>query len=171
MPTIKLFRVSGYCCATAIQRLLIRSTTHAPDQPTCRPRLLHWTFDLAAPGHGQCGKGMTDFHGLSRAPANAQVELAQRKFTSACSRSSSCQLGQITCAFRLYPPPRQYQSWFSRPLLSSFSRSATKTRWTICKSLLESPSERALIQGACKRMTASNVCFPRSVATTSCARR
>src|SRR5262249_47591618 len=58
-----------------VQRPLIRSTTHAPDQPTCRPRLLHWTFDLPAPGHGECGKGATDFHDLSRAPPDAQVEL------------------------------------------------------------------------------------------------
>ena len=32
-----------------LQRPLIRSTTHAPDQPTCRPRLLHWTCDLSRP--------------------------------------------------------------------------------------------------------------------------
>ena len=84
MPQIKLFRVSGYCCATQLQRPFIRSTTHTPDQPTCRPRLLHWTFDLAAPGHGQCGKGMSDFHNVSRAPTDAQVELAQREFTPPC---------------------------------------------------------------------------------------
>src|ERR1051326_3533481 len=74
-----------------LQRPLIRSTTHAPDQPTCRPQLLHWTFGLAAPGHGQCGKERIDFHDLSRAPTDAQVERVQGEFTSACSRSSSCQ--------------------------------------------------------------------------------
>jgi hypothetical protein len=29
---------------------IIRSITHAPDQTTGRPRLIHWDFDLAAPG-------------------------------------------------------------------------------------------------------------------------
>ena len=29
-----------------------------------------------APGHGQCRKGVIDFHDLSRAPTDAQVELA-----------------------------------------------------------------------------------------------
>ncbi len=48
-----------------------------------------------APGHGQCGKGGIDFHDLSRAPTDAQVELAQREFTSARSPSFSCQLGNL----------------------------------------------------------------------------
>jgi hypothetical protein len=48
--------------------------------------------DLPAPGHRQCLKGTIDFHDLSRAPTDAQVELAQREFTPACSPSSACQL-------------------------------------------------------------------------------
>ena len=97
MPPIELFRVSGYC--RAMQRPLIRSKTHALDQPTCRPRLLHWTFDLAAPGHHQCGKGNADFHDLSRALPDAQVELALRESTPAPPRRSACQLGEATTSF------------------------------------------------------------------------
>jgi len=98
MPKIKLFRVSGCCCATATTAPTYSLNTHAPDQPTCRPRLLHWTFDLAAPGHRQCGKGTIDFHDFSRAPTDAQVELAQRESTPARSLCSACQLGKSESA-------------------------------------------------------------------------
>jgi hypothetical protein len=71
------------------------SLQHALDQPTCRPRLLHWTFDLAAPGHHQYGKGKIDFHDLSRALTDAQVELAQREFTPSRPLRSARQLGKL----------------------------------------------------------------------------
>ncbi|HZM85101.1 MAG TPA: hypothetical protein VFF31_00970 [Blastocatellia bacterium] len=47
------------------------------------------------PVNGQCRKGSIDFHDVSRASTDARIELAQREFTSACSRSSSCQLGKL----------------------------------------------------------------------------
>ncbi len=74
-----------------LQRPLIRSTTHAPDQPSCRPRLLTGRSLSPLTVMGQCRIATTDFHDLSPAPHHAQVELAQREFISACSRSSACQ--------------------------------------------------------------------------------
>jgi hypothetical protein len=56
-------------------------------------------------------------------------------------------------------------------LPSSFFRRTVMTRWVVSMSLTESPSERLLIQGTCKRMAASNVCLPLSVRTISCALR
>jgi hypothetical protein len=39
-------------------------------------------------------KSATDFHDVSRAPTDTHFELAQREFTSASQRSSSCRLGK-----------------------------------------------------------------------------
>jgi hypothetical protein len=99
-----------------LQRPFIRSITHAPDQPTCRPRLLHWTFDLPASGDGECGKGATDFHDLSRAPSEAQVEIAQRESHLRVREAILASLGNWTaienkdasrlwCSFRITKTP------------------------------------------------------------------
>ena len=50
---------------------------------------------------------------------------------------------------------------------SSFFRSDVKIPWTVAMSLTDNPAESLSIHGACKRMTASNVCRPLSVSTTS----
>src|SRR5215510_14699409 len=49
---VTLTRVAGYRRSPRgrQRRPIIRSNTHAPDQTTGRPRLIHWDFDLAAPG-------------------------------------------------------------------------------------------------------------------------
>jgi len=52
-----------------------------------------------------------------------------------------------------------------------FFRRAVMTRCTVSMSLIASPAEMLLIQGAWRRIAASNVCLPSSVSTTSCARR
>jgi hypothetical protein len=56
-------------------------------------------------------------------------------------------------------------------LPSSFFRSAATTQRTVSMSLIDSPSERPLTQGACNSIAASKVRFPFSVSTMSWARR
>src|SRR5215471_1791367 len=49
---VTLTRVAGYRRSPRgrQRRPIIHSITHAPDQTPGRPRLIHWAFDLAAPG-------------------------------------------------------------------------------------------------------------------------
>jgi hypothetical protein len=76
MPKMKLFRVSGYCRVTATT-----APTCSLNNACAGPANLSAStspLDVRSPcsGDGECGKGATDFHELSRAPPAAQIELA-----------------------------------------------------------------------------------------------
>jgi hypothetical protein len=93
------------------RRPIIRSNTHAPDQPIERPRLRHWTVDLTAPRRAYSRKRATIFmifRELSHPKADDLMRSANvRAHRVGTSRfSSSCQLGMPQAFMVLRPDGR-----------------------------------------------------------------